>query len=40
MLEKLAVDSSQIYNVTGEDVIYEIYHSMVREVRDEVSLLV
>ena len=36
MLKKINMDSSKIFDATGEDVVYELFHSMIREVRDEV----
>ncbi len=37
MAKKLGIDKIDLDKIDGKDVVYEIFHSMVREVRDEVS---
>lgn len=38
MAKRTGIDNLDLSLVKGEDVKYEIFYSMVREVRDEVNL--
>lgn len=38
MIKKLSTTLSDVFNIKSEDVVFELFHSFIREVRDEVNV--